>query len=223
MDGGNCMTTKNLPYVANPGTLRTMLDKIRDSMLPERFNGDFVETKLKMKGGSAKAIMPFLKKMGFVSSDGIPTEFYKEFRNKTKSSFAIAKGIKHAYSDIFDQNEYAYEMSDKDLMGLIVQLTGGDEKSSALKYTLQTFKVLKEMANFEEKIDIETEIIPEKVKSIPTNEYFPQQVAQFPGPSVAREESVNLSYTINLNLPATTNIEIFNAIFKSLKEHLINQ
>ena len=32
---------------------------------------------------------------------------------------------------------------------------------------------------------------------------------------------LGLSYTINLNLPATTEIEVFNAIFKSLRENLL--
>ena len=31
--------------------------------------------------------------------------------------------------------------------------------------------------------------------------------------------SIRLGYTIHLNLPATTDIAVFNAIFKSLKEH----
>lgn len=41
------------------------------------------------------------------------------------------------------------------------------------------------------------------------------------------EETFNrrfgLSYTINLNLPATTEIEVFNAIFKSLRENLLRE
>lgn len=32
---------------------------------------------------------------------------------------------------------------------------------------------------------------------------------------------LNLGYTINLNLPATSDPAVFNAIFKSLKEHLL--
>jgi len=32
---------------------------------------------------------------------------------------------------------------------------------------------------------------------------------------------LHLSYTINLNLPATSDVAVFNAIFKSLKEHLL--
>jgi hypothetical protein len=33
---------------------------------------------------------------------------------------------------------------------------------------------------------------------------------------------MNLSYTINLNLPATSDISVFNAIFKSLKENMLD-
>jgi len=36
-------------------------------------------------------------------------------------------------------------------------------------------------------------------------------------------EGINLSYTINLHLPSTSEIEVFNAIFKSLKEHLLQK
>ncbi len=33
---------------------------------------------------------------------------------------------------------------------------------------------------------------------------------------------LNLGYTINLNLPETTDIEVFNAIFKSLRANLLS-
>jgi hypothetical protein len=39
-----------------------------------------------------------------------------------------------------------------------------------------------------------------------------------------REEvGMNLSYTINLNLPPSPDPEVFNAIFKALKEHLLGK
>ena len=34
---------------------------------------------------------------------------------------------------------------------------------------------------------------------------------------------LSLSYTINLNLPATTEIDVFNAIFKSLRDNLLKE
>lgn len=35
------------------------------------------------------------------------------------------------------------------------------------------------------------------------------------------ETRLGLSYTINLNLPATSDIAVFDAIFKSLKENVL--
>jgi hypothetical protein len=34
---------------------------------------------------------------------------------------------------------------------------------------------------------------------------------------------MNLSYTINLNLPPSTDPEVFNAIFRALREHLLGR
>ena len=39
--------------------------------------------------------------------------------------------------------------------------------------------------------------------------------------STTGQVGFNVSYTINLNLPETTNPDVFNAIFKSLKENLL--
>ena len=71
---------ENLPYSTSVGTLENMLEKIRTASVPERFTQEFVSTKLAMKGGTAMSTIPFIKKMGFVGSDGTPTDLYREFR-----------------------------------------------------------------------------------------------------------------------------------------------
>ena len=53
-----------------------------------------------------------------------------------------------------------------------------------------------------------------------------QQEAKTPGANAATHAhtqalGLNLGYTINLNLPATSDIAVFNAIFRSLKENLL--
>src|SRR5690606_20889859 len=63
---------ENLPYSTSVGTLEKILEKIKTASVPERFTQDFVNTKLAMKGGTANACIPFLKKLGFVGTDGVP-------------------------------------------------------------------------------------------------------------------------------------------------------
>ena len=94
--------SENLPYSTSPGTLEKILEKIKTASEPERFTQDFVGTKLAMKGGTAKTCIPFLKKMGLVGSDGIPTDLYREFRNPKKSRIALGKAFRIVYRRLFE-------------------------------------------------------------------------------------------------------------------------
>jgi Family of unknown function (DUF5343) len=207
----------SLPYLLASGSLKTALEKIRAAATPERVTGDFVSTKLQIKGGTGAAIPPFLKKIGLVGSDGVPTDLYKRFRNHATSGMASAEALKTGYKELSQANEYFYDLSDKDLLALIVQVTGSESDSRVAKSTLSTFKVLKAFADFDSKPAIE-EVTQNGTHS---NDSAPSQHSHFPVQAAGRV-GLNLSYTINLNLPATSDQAVFNAIFKSLKEHLLS-
>ena len=207
---------ESIPYAQATGTLESMLEKIKTASVPEKFSQDFVSTVLGMKGGTARSTIPFIKKMGFVLDDGTPTERYKEFRNPSVSGKAIADAMKEVYSSLFSTNEYINNSSTEDLKGIVLQVTGLDKNSTAFKKIISTFSALNKLADFDSKsptpnrpqVEFDEK---EKSISVKTQEYNPEV-----------KESINLSYTINLNLPATTDIEVFNAVFKSLKEHLLD-
>jgi len=112
-------------------------------------------------------------------------------------------------------NERFYELDDKKLQDLIIQVTGAESDSSVVKQTLSTLKTLKAFANFD---------APTEIESAETTKPLPLMPADFSArvPITSRERvGLNLSYTINLNLPATSDQAVFNAIFRSLKEHLL--
>jgi hypothetical protein len=75
------MSTK-LPYVAQPGIVKKVLEKARDAKTPDRFTVDFLETKLGCRGGNYRQFIPLAKKLGLLNSDGTPTNIYKAFRNR---------------------------------------------------------------------------------------------------------------------------------------------
>ncbi|WP_345956391.1 DUF5343 domain-containing protein [Pseudomonas fulva] len=209
----------NLPYCNSVGTLSNMLEKIKSASVPERFTQDFVSTKLAMKGGTAAACIPFVKKMGFVASDGTPTEQYKEFRNPRKSRVAVGKAFRKLYEKLYEMNEYVHDASDQEILGLIVECTGGARDSSVTKATLTTINMLRRISDFDGDETIEqSDSELSKPVSPASLQTGPQIQLPFPTSSA---KSINLAYTINLNLPATKDIEVFNAIFKSLKEHIL--
>ena len=176
-----------------------------------------------MKGGNTRAVIPFIKKMGLVSSDGTPTNRYREFRNPNKSGVAIADSMRELYEVLFEMNEYAYELDPSELKGLIVEATGAEMSSTVVQKTLSTFTALKKRADFEEE-DSFSKVTPTVIEPYGEQQERERTVHQYvPSESQREKDSINLSYTINLNLPVTTDIEVFNAIFKSMKQHLIQE
>lgn len=206
----------NLPYVASPGSIKTALEKIRSAATPERVTKDFVTTVLQIKGGTGGNIPPFLKRIGFVGSDGAPTDLYRKFRNPATGGAAVADAIRIGYKDLLQANEYFYKLSDKELLALIVQVTGVEADNRAAALTLSSIKALKAFANFDA-VETKTEMQERQGQ-----ESLTKDVGSSPHQNTKGAVGLNLSYTINLNLPATTDQAVFNAIFRSLKEHLLS-
>jgi hypothetical protein len=142
------MSTK-LPYVVQPGSIPKIFEKVRQAQTPERFTVDFLQTKLGFRGGNYRQFIPLAKKIGFLGTDGKPTDLYKRFRNSSHGGTAMAEGIKIGYREIFERNEYANGLNKEQFKGLVVEITGLDSKDRAVDLVCQTFEALKKLADFE--------------------------------------------------------------------------
>tara|TARA_B100000678_G_C18179325_1_gene490493 strand:+ start:540 stop:1169 length:630 start_codon:yes stop_codon:yes gene_type:complete len=208
--------------MASPGLIPKILGKVQEARRPERFTQDFLETKLGFSGGSARAIIPLLKRLGFIASDGTPTRLYDQFRNPDTQGGAMSQAIRDGYHELFERNEYAHELTKDKLVGLVTEITGASKDDSTTKCTVSTFNALKEFADFEAQPEEETEEVTraeQRAAPLSLPDEQPRRHAQ------QAPDDVNLavSYTINLNLPETTNPEVFNAIFRALKENLLGR
>ena len=94
------LMAQGLPYMLSPGLIAKIIEKIQQARRPERFTQDFLETKLGHSGGSARAIIPLLKRMGFIASDGTPTALYDRLRNADTQGGVVAQGLRAAYTDL---------------------------------------------------------------------------------------------------------------------------
>lgn len=201
--------------MASYGLIEKLVEKIKRAPTPSRFTQDYLSTQLNMPGGSAMALIPLFKKLGFIGSDGVPTESYKKFRNESSAGGVMANAIRHSYKELYSRNEYAHRLTKEKLQELIKEVTGAAEDSSTLRQIVGTFEALKRHANFESTEDsfVEASQVSQAVSPPP----IVAEAAKGDGNNLG----LNLSYTINLNLPATSDVAVFNAIFKSLKENLL--
>ena len=202
------MATANPPYLAGYGTITKTLERLKKASTPEKFSQDFLATKLGLRGGSPRQVIPYLKRIGFLGSDGTPTDLYEQFRNDALSGAAAAEALRTGYKTLFDVNEYLHAASDDEIMGVIIQATGAEQDSKTAKAILGSFKALNAFADFDA-----PEVGPAR------------RDEEAAGVTSSDDASVTgalrIGYTINLNLPATSDIAVFNAIFKSLRDNLL--
>lgn len=207
--------SSKVPYLSAYGNISKVLEKIKTASVPDRFTQDFLSTKLGLSGGSVRPIIPYLKRAGFLAPDGSPSDIYKEFRNPSLSGAAAATAMRTAYGALYELNEYIHAADDKTLKGAVVQATGMEADSSSVRAMVSSFKALNAYADFE----------AEHVSNRPEDTEAPSVTnglsQSAPAVHMPVPPQLRLGYTINLQLPNTTDVAVFNAIFKSLREHLL--
>lgn len=208
----------NLPYIAAPGTLKRVLDKLIDAQRPDKFTADFLANVLKMSGGGARSTIPMLKKMGFLSSDGTPTETYGRFRTETGRGPAALQGLRSAYAEIFKRSEYAHAADDAKIRDIIVEITGLKATDPVAGLMRNTFNAIKSF--IPPNIDVSTSNSGPEISATDDDRHVR---AQTPPEYVEGESggSIRLAYNINIVLPETSDLTVLNAIFKSIRENLM--
>lgn len=214
---------KRLPYLSTPGVVTSIFNKIIEAATPERFTQDFLAETLSASGGSARAIIPVLKRVGMLQEDGSPTDLYKKFRNAETRGAAMAAAIRIGYKDLFDRNERADKLSREKIAEFVNEISGKEKGNSVDSQTVSTFFNLTAFANFEEKMDG----ISKSEAITPSEDVMNYENNQPTEMSSARKNEVDtpltLAYSINLHLPETDDITVFDAIFKSLNANILKK
>lgn len=202
-----------LPYTSSPGVLRRVLDKIPTSEKPGVFTSDFLGTVMGATGGAARPIIPILKSTGLLNQTGTPTELYAQFQTETGRPAAALQALRNGFGEIFRRNQYAHRAEEAVLVDVIVAITGLPKKEGIVRYILNTFQAFQEAAK-----QAREDAAPEEFI-----EQAPVQEVRSTGSNVRVTETgrLQLAYNINVVLPETTNVEVYNAIFRSLKANLL--
>jgi hypothetical protein len=200
------------PYVNAYGGIPKLFAKIKEAAVPAKFTQDFLNTVLGLKSSSFRAMIPLLKKLGFVDPNNVPTQAYRDVREDGLAGKVMAERMREAYKTLFTANEYIYKLDKKDLVAKLRSVLGAGEDDANIQNVAATFMELAKMARWDGGGK------PAKKDKEDEEERLDKKDGDDKGELQGR---FGLSYTINLNLPATTDIEVFNAIFKSLRENLM--
>jgi len=208
-----------LPYLAASGTLKRALEGLTEAAQPPKFNYDFLENVLKLKGGAGRAIPPILKKMGMLSPEGVPTELYAKFRTESGRGRAAYQALRNGFPEIFKRSDYAHSVPDSKLRDVIVEITGLKPNDKIVQAIKGTFNSVKSFVPND--LDISSEDFDggsgadEGSAALTTS--TPNHSTTH-GPS---SDGIRLAYNINIVLPETSDLKVLNAIFRSIKENLM--
>jgi len=200
------------PFMNSTGLIGKIFEKIQQAQVPPRYTQDFQATVLGYGSGSAKPFIPFLKRLGFIQSDGTPTELYTRFRNADSSGIAMAEAMRLGFSDIFRKNEFAHALTDDKLKNLVVEVTGKEPGDGTLGAIVGSFKACKQLADF----DAADILRKEKVAPLEVSKSLVKHE-----PKSISSTDLRLAYTINVNLPETTDVNVYNAIFSAIRTNLL--
>jgi len=163
-------------------------------------------------------MIPLLKKLGFLDQASVPTDIYKNYRDDSQSGIILGRQVQETYSELYKTAEYAHKLDTEELKKKLKTLLGVGDDDKAIPKVVATFQELVKLSEFDKKMPtVKHKTKPEEEKPTapekPSNDTVPENV----------KTKFGISYTINLNLPATTEFEVYNVIFKAIKDNLLNE
>lgn len=196
-------------YVQVYGQLPDVFQRISEAAAPNKFTTQHLKD-WGYTSSNFRAVIPLLKALGFLSADGTPTTRYHDYRGAMPKQ-VMAEALREAYGDLFTIKAKP-TTADRDLIE-------GKFKSShnaspfTAKLMASTFFSLLDLA------DLRSASAEAPIKALPQESPAPKEIVESEQKGRGRP---SLHYNIQIHLPATKDIEVFNAIFRSLKEHLLD-
>lgn len=209
------MLTKR--YLISTKNLNPIMNKIVDGVAPPKFNVDHLKS-MGFSSSTDRGIIPLLKDLGFLSAEGVPLPRYHAYRDRSRNKAVMAEALREAYEDVFHIREVPTAADRSAIEGLFKSKHNSTDKVAQLQ--AMTFYALLGLADM--KAPAASPVLPDASRpDVANEEDNKKQEAQEPGAPVARLNT-ELHYTIQVHLPATKDIEVFNAIFRSLRENLLS-
>ena len=199
-------------YTVKAGAIPDYFEGILNAEAPDRFSYKFLEG-LGFASSNDRQLIGILKELVFLNADGVPTDRYYRFLDRSNSEKVLAEGIREAYSDLFAVNTKAYELSADDTYNKLRTLYKGEKKDTVIRLVAKTFKALCDYADFSAPTKIDQ---PDKTPDEKDNR---ENVAKKHGASNGISFG-SMQYQINIVLPDTRDQGVFDAIFKSMRDHL---
>lgn len=192
--------------------------KIVEGTAPKKFTSAHLKG-IGFKSSNDQGVLSLLKDLRFLSDDGTPLQRYHDYRDASRSRVVMAEALREAYGDLFHLNEKPGAADRAAIQGRIKSAHNFSDRVARM--STATFYTLLGLADLDAPTGPPP---PQETKKPKTDKPGTSADEAKPAvPSGQRTPSIDLRYNVEVHLPASKDIEVYNAIFRSLKEHLLDE
>ncbi len=219
-------------YLTSTKNVPAFFDSLIGAKAPAAFTQKFIEG-LGFKSTNDRLFLSVLKGLGFLDQAAVPTERYYKFLDQTESKKVLAEAIESSYEDLFAVKKNAYDLTNTDVRNKLRTLTQGKYSDDVISKMAGTFKALCEYADWGVHKGTEEPEKNQKNKDDQENtDEKKEEKSENPGNERKFDESKSdnfdrrvvspdFHYNIQIHLPDSRDEAVYDAIFKSLKKHIL--
>lgn len=196
-------------YLTSARNITSILADVQKAGVPAKFTYDFLK-KLGHPSSANRPVIGVLKALGFLTDSGEPSERYRRFKDPSQSKRVMAEALRQAYADVFTVDSQAYQRNANELKGIFARLS--EKGDSVNEKMASTFKTLSGLADFEAPVLAEGD--GQVAREVAEEETLPRPETPPDGGAIV------VHHDVHVHLPATTDINVYDAIFRSLRENL---
>jgi hypothetical protein len=201
-------------YMTVTKNLGPILIAIQGAKAPSKFTMSFLES-LGFKNKTDRTIIGVLKALGFLSDGGEPISRYYEFLDQTQGRRVLAEAVEEAFSDLFQVNKEAQKLTLPEVKNKLKTLTQGQYSENVINWMASTFLTLASQADF-------TAVRPNAGAAKTRQSETVNRPTREPEANVVERRAPlqSLQYVINIQLPESRDPAVYDALFRSMREHL---
>jgi len=207
-------------YLLTTKNLEKFFNSLMTAKAPEIFTQKFLES-LELKSTNDRLYIGLLKTLGFVDTGGVPTDRYYKFLDQSQSKIILADAIKEAYSDLFNIYTQANTLSINEIKNKLKTLTQGKYSEIVINCMANTFKSLVNYAEWEEQAVRATTIEDKSKENQEAIDEIDDLTQEENYDRNKKIDNAQFHYNIQIHLPESRDPSVYDALFKSLRKHLL--
>ncbi len=198
-------------YTPTPAAIPRFLEEIQTLGVPPKVTMQYLES-IGFKSTNDRPIIGVLKALGFVDVNGVPTDRWRNYRDKGKAKGVLAAAITEAYSNLFEIYPDAYRRDNEALRNYF-STHSSNLNEATLQLVVRTFKALCGSADFASPAAAEE--VLEQTTSKDRIEVSKIKSQQSDG------GALTININIQLQLPATDDASVYEKLFEAMNKTIL--